>query len=141
MFSFFFSWSRSCFLSCFLGQDRVFFFSWVLLSWSKACFLCLTICYKFPPLYVLFHAYILFCGACTSDVCKMFAILANKELRCQANSMYIYIIFKTSVPNRFKNIMRNRLTSRKGRTESWRGRMGEEPPPPLCTPMTLMSYV
>ena len=26
--------------------------------------------------------------------------------------------------------MRNRLTSRKGCTESWRGRMGEEPPPP-----------
>ena len=41
----FFSWSRSCFLSLFLGQDLVFFFSWsrffsFFFSLSKACFPC-----------------------------------------------------------------------------------------------------
>ena len=45
LFSFFFSCSRSCFLSFFHGRKRVFFlFSWILLfSWSKGYFLSLSL--------------------------------------------------------------------------------------------------
>ena len=48
-----FSWSRSCFLSFFLGLGLVFFlFTWLFLfSWSKACFLSFSLksfFYKFP---------------------------------------------------------------------------------------------
>ena len=53
--SFFFSWSISCFLSFFLIASVIsFFFSWILLfSWSKACFLSFflkSFFYKFPHL-------------------------------------------------------------------------------------------
>ena len=50
----FFSWSSLCFLSCFLGRDRVFFlfFFILLFSLSKACFPSFfwkSFFYKFPP--------------------------------------------------------------------------------------------
>ena len=61
VFSFFFSWSRSCLLSFFLGQDRVYFlfflvegvFSFFKFFWGggrkRVFFFLKTFLYKFPP--------------------------------------------------------------------------------------------